>query len=371
MSSESTTILDHILGESEPIARVKGLIRQVAPSDITVLVTGESGSGKELVTSAIHSLSERSRGPLISVNCGAIPEGIFESEVFGHEKGSFTSADQRRQGYFEMADKGTLFLDEIGEMPLQVQVKILRVLETGKFNRVGGSHEIGVDVRVIAATNKDLEMEANRGRFRQDLYFRLKAVNINVPPLRDRPEDIPLLVRHFTREFCTRNNRPCSSIEPHAVDLMKRHYWKGNIRELKNFVESMLALSQDDLVTMEDVRDNLDRQRGSLNLPVIVSKPAEDVDRDMIYSTLLELRYDINSIKALLQQFINQQAKPPEYPTPFSDAQELEAYTLEDVEREQIKKILDEFNGNRRRAADALGIGERTLYRRLKHFGLD
>ncbi|MFN3821022.1 MAG: sigma-54 interaction domain-containing protein, partial [bacterium] len=245
--------LDKIISQSPLMKEVKRVIEQVAASDITVLITGESGTGKELVARAIHSLSPRRKGPLLTVNCGAIPEGIFESEIFGHEKGAFTTALERRRGYFEQADKGSIFLDEIGEMPLPVQVKLLRVLDMGTFMRVGGSGEIKVDVRIIAATNKDLGLEVARGRFRQDLFYRLKAVNIILPPLRDRPEDIPLLVEHFAQEFAQRNRHPLPKFEPEAMELLQKQHWAGNVRELKNFIESLLALSRNEVITEEEI----------------------------------------------------------------------------------------------------------------------
>jgi len=364
----SVNPLDEILGVSSVVQQIKALIRQVAPSDITVLISGESGTGKELVARAIHYLSGRRRESTVSVNCGAIPEGIFESEIFGHEKGSFTSADHRRQGYFEMADKGTLFLDEIGEMPIQVQVKMLRVLETGSFLRVGGSSEIKVNVRVLASTNKDLGLEVTRGRFRQDLYYRLKAVNITVPPLREREEDIPLLAEHFARAFALKNNRPEPIFEPIVADILQRQYWAGNVRELKNFVESLVALSQGNVITAEDVRMRLGDETFSPNLPVVVNRSALDLDQELIYRTLLELRQDLNGIEGLLQQLLQTQAGEVQYS--FSGAEDVEAYSIDELEREQIRRALIDFKGNRRLAAEALGIGERTLYRKIKQYRL-
>ncbi|MDP8240057.1 MAG: sigma-54 dependent transcriptional regulator [Candidatus Hatepunaea meridiana] len=360
--------LDEMLGSSTRLQQVKALIQQVAGSDINVLITGESGTGKELVARAIHYHSKRRNGPLVSPNCGAIPEGIFESEIFGHEKGSFTSAGQRRQGYFEMADQGTLLLDEIGEMPLQVQVKMLRVLESGSFLRVGGSHEVNVDVRVIAATNKDLGLEVGQGRFRQDLYYRLKAVNINVPPLRERLEDIPMLIDHFTYLFAQKNNRTIPVIESEAFEILNRQYWAGNIRELKNFIESMVALGHRNTITGEDVRIRLSNEMSSANLPVIVTKPTAELDRELVYHTLLELKHEMTNVKMLLQQLLRD--KPIEMNYPFSSAEEVEAYSLDELEKEQIKRALMDFGGNRKQAADALGIGERTLYRKIKQYNL-
>ncbi len=360
--------LDEIIGLSPAISQVKSLIRQVASSDITVLIAGESGTGKELVARAIHYLSGRRKGPLVSLNCGAIPEGIFESEIFGHEKGSFTSADHRRQGYFEMADKGTLLLDEIGEMPLQVQVKILRVLEMGRFLRVGGSREIEVNVRVIASTNKDLGSEVTYRRFREDLYYRLKAVNITMPPLRERTEDVILLAKHFIREFARKNKRPEPIIENGALDILSRQYWAGNVRELKNFIESLIALGHGGAITTEIVRMRLGSDQGNPNLPVIVSRPTADLDQELIYRTLLELKHEMNSIKGLLQQLLLADQSEVDYR--FSSAEDVEAYSLDELEKEQIKRALIDFEGNRRKAAKALGIGERTLYRKIGQYNI-
>lgn len=383
-----------ILGNSPGIEQVKTLIHQVAPSDITVLITGESGTGKELVAKALHNLSHRSNGPLITVNCGAIPEGIFESEVFGHEKGSFTSADQRRKGYFEMADRGTLFLDEIGEMPLPVQVKLLRVLETGKFPRVGGSTEISVDVRIVAATNRDLGLEVNRGGFRNDLFYRLKAITIPIPPLRDRPEDVITLVKHFAKMFAHRNGRPEPVIESDALNQLRGYYWQGNVRELKNFIESLVALNTENRITGEDVRRRKDTDQFHSNLPVLVSKTEEQSDRDLIYRTLLELKHEIDVVKGLVQQVLIENRH--EVRQPFTVAEEIETFSYEESERngalrndseseadnvkkhlsldelecEQIKRTLYEFNGNRKLTAKALGISERTLYRKIRQYNL-
>jgi DNA-binding NtrC family response regulator len=351
------------------VVQLKSLIRQVAASDITALITGESGTGKELVARAIHELSPRRRAPMVTINCGAIPEGIFESEVFGHEKGSFTSADQRRQGYFEMADKGTIFLDEIGEMPLAVQVKLLRVLEAGRFLRVGGSRELQVDVRVIAATNKDLGVEVTVGRFRSDLFYRLKAVSINLPPLRERPEDIPTLARHFARDFSVRNNRPEPQFEPEALHLLKRGYWSGNVRELKNLVESFVALSPAPIIRAEIVRARLGSEAASPNLPMIVTRSSRELDNDLIYRTLLDLRQEISALRGSLQQLLV--ARGQEIDTHFAAAEVAETLNLGESEREQIRKALAKHQGNRRESARALGIGERTLYRKIKLFGLE
>lgn len=386
--------LKFIVGESPVIQYVKSLIRQVAPTDVTVLITGESGTGKELVAKGIHALSNRASGPLMTLNCGAIPEGIFESEIFGHEKGSFTSADQRRKGYFEMADGGTLFLDEIGEMPLSVQVKILRVLETGTFLRVGGSKELSVNVRIIAATNRDLSVEALKGRFRQDLFYRLKAISINLPSLRERPEDIPMLVNYFGREFALRNGREAPHFSSEAIDLISGTPWRGNVRELKNFIESLIALTHEQSIESEHVRLRLGQEKITYNLPVPISDNASDQHSELTYRTLLEIKRDISLLKGMVQKLTEFAARntgsqfsasvedvpylpiEPEQRRARVDKNEImsnfsenhQPSSLEEMEKEQIKRILQEYNGNRRATAEALGIGERTLYRKIRQY---
>lgn len=356
-----------LIGNSEAIRNIQTLIKQVAPTDISVLITGESGSGKEVAAELIHHYSRRASQPLITVNCGAIPEGIFESEVFGHEKGSFTGADRQRRGYFELADNGTIFLDEIGEMPLNSQVKILRILENGTFMRVGGTAEIQVDVRVIAATNRDIAGEVASGQFRSDLYYRLKAVNIWLPPLRERREDIPLLAEYFIEDFCRRNHIPKPQITPDAMELLSERKWEGNVRELKNFIESLVTLERSGIFT----RDSILRLAGgnsapsqdagiSLNLPVFARRTPEQMERELLYRTLMDLRREIWELKQMVADLPGQK----DYGV------EIRSQSLEDMEREQIKSALQQFNGNRRLAAESLGIGERTLYRKIREWGL-
>lgn len=360
--------LDIILGISPAILQLKSLIRQVAPTDITVLITGESGTGKELAARSIHEISRRRDKPMVTVNCGAIPEGIFESEIFGHEKGSFTSAAQQHHGYFEMADRGTLFLDEIGEMPLHTQVKLLRVLETGRFLRVGGSDVVSVDVRVVAATNKDLAAEVNRGKFREDLFYRLKAISVPMPALRERAEDIPLLIDYFTREFSYKSKRQVPDYDPAAIDILSQNYWAGNVRELKNFVESLVALSTGSYISRDDIRSRMSYETHSQNLPILAPRMTEELDREVIYHTLLELRREVVSLKDMIRDLL--QSRPREVDYIYPNAEDVETYSLDEVEKEQIRKTLASYNGNRRKAADALGIGERTLYRKIKQYNL-
>jgi DNA-binding NtrC family response regulator len=363
--------LHKLIGLSEAIQNIRALIKQVAPTDISILITGESGTGKEVVAELIHHNSPRSEKPLITVNCGAIPEGIFESEVFGHERGSFTGADKQRKGYFELADGGTIFLDEIGEMPLQAQVKILRILETGEFMRVGGNTNINVDVRVITATNRDIAGAVVRGEFRSDLYYRLKAVNIHLPSLNERREDIPLLVEHFIADFCQHNHIPVPEITEEGLELLVEHRWEGNVRELKNFVESLITLERGRIFNRENISRLLNAQQTSASsqLPVFMPRYQEQVEREMLYRTLMDLRREIWELRLMLQELLEHQARVEVYPRRRTSG-EVRSLSLEEMEKEQIRRALEKHHGNRRLAAKALGVGERTLYRKLKEYGL-
>lgn len=363
--------LQDILGESAGIKQVLQIVRQVAPSDISVMITGESGTGKELVASAIHALSHRRDKPLMTVNCGAIPEGIFESEIFGHEKGAFTSADKMRRGYFELANGGTVFLDEIGEMPLSAQVKILRILETGEFMRVGSGEVLNTDVRILAATNRDLAEAVSGGEFRQDLYFRLKAVNIVIPPLRERREDIPLLADHFVQGFCEKNNIPAPQITDDGYRALQNYYWEGNVRELRNTLESMVILERGQVLDAETIQRHFSGQRvGGPLLPVHVGKSSEQLEREMIYHVLLDMKREIGEIREMLMSGgVPRYAGRWQRGMMIEDAKEIPV-SLEEAEKEQIQRALEEFGGNRRKTAEALGIGERTLYRKIKQYGL-
>lgn len=361
-----------IIGDTPQMQQVKAIIQQVAPADITVMISGESGTGKELVARAVHQVSNRSQKPLVTVNCGAIPEGIFESEVFGHVRGAFTSADRTRKGYFEMADGGTVFLDEIGEMPTEAQAKILRILELGEFMKVGSSTSEKVDVRVIAATNRDLAEAVSMGEFRQDLYFRLKAVNIHLPPLRERKDDIEQLAEYFIADVSDKNGLPSAKLTPGALMLLKNAYWEGNVRELKHFLESLIVLERTEIIDEELVSSHLRQAQAKSDfLPVHVPRRAGQVDFDLLLPLLLELKRDIGEIKMMLQR------SGPSVPIQpnhwYSDREifpEDAQVSLEDMEREQIAKTLREVRGNRRKAAEALGISERTLYRKIKEYDL-
>ncbi|MGB6123378.1 MAG: sigma-54 dependent transcriptional regulator, partial [Bacteroidota bacterium] len=295
----------NIVGQSVAMHEIVDVVAQVGPTDITVLITGESGVGKEVVAKAIHASSGRRKKPLVSVNCGAIPEGIIESELFGHERGSFTGASEQRKGYFELAHSGTIFLDEIGELPLAAQVKFLRVLENGEFLRVGSSVPRRVDVRIIAATNKDMETEVRQNRFRQDLYFRLRSVNIVVPPLRERPEDILIFFDKFVDETCAKHGIKFRGISDDAAELLKEYHWPGNVRELRNVVESMLVLERGKFIEADVARKYLKEYRviqEERHLPVPVGKSVEQAERELILRALLDIKGNIMELRNIVIQ---------------------------------------------------------------------
>ncbi|MDH7514797.1 MAG: sigma 54-interacting transcriptional regulator [Bacteroidota bacterium] len=371
--------LEHgIIGRSTEILEIVDTVRQVAPTDITVLITGESGTGKEVIARAIHKASKRAGRRFVAVNCGAIPEGILESELFGHEKGAFTGAVESRKGYFEIADGGTIFLDEIGDTPISTQVKLLRILETGEFMRVGSSEQRRTDVRVIAATNKDLEQEVRARRFRQDLYYRLRSVNIRIPPLRERRSDIRLLVEAFLEEGRRKDPSNAIRLSEDALSALENHSWPGNVRELRNLIESLFVLERDKLVDAAVIYRYLPPlEPGESNrpLPIALGKTPEQAERELIFRALWELRTGIEEIKKLLLPVVmySPRALPPsgnreiaEKPVPEFD----DSMTLEEMEKVLISRVLAKFNGNRRMAARALDISERTLYRKIREFGL-
>jgi transcriptional regulator with PAS, ATPase and Fis domain len=362
---------DHgIIGQSPEIQEIVDVIRQVAPTDITVLISGESGVGKEVIMNALHAASGRAKKALVKVNCGAIPEGLIESELFGHEKGSFTSAMDTRKGYFEIADGGTIFLDEIGETPLGTQVKLLRVLENGEFMRVGASIPRTADVRVIAATNKNLEHEVQQKRFRADLYFRLRSVNIYVPPLRNRKEDIPLLVDHIIKEFTDKNYTTFEGFTNEATEVLLNYDWPGNVRELRNVLESMVVLENGKKITGDDVRKYL-RTQGvetlERNLPVRSNKTVEQAERELIYRALLDLKTNIIELKDILSQ----RTTATNGNNGHKEAVEVNSgLSLDEMERRMVRNALERHRGNRRLAAKELNISERTLYRKIKDLKL-
>ena len=377
-----------IIGTSEGIEQVLEMIAQVAPVDISVLITGESGTGKEMVAKAIHKQSRRSSKPLVTVNCGAIPEGIIESELFGHKKGAFTGAAEDRKGYFEEADNGTVFLDEIGEMPVETQVKLLRVLESGEFMRVGDAKTRKVDVRMIAATNKNLAEESDKGRFRRDLYYRLRTVTIDIPPLRQRLEDIDLLTERFALLFSRSNDIVFRGFSTDAIRVMKQYDWPGNIRELRNFVESVILLEKGNKISSEMVLKHLEPMVGgtSSNLPVPVDKSSGQAERELILQQLLFLRQDMREIKGLFSGGqidrsgevgyidsgggLNFSALEGDVGNLIKSAA-IGDMSVKDLEAELISRTLKKFNNNRRKTARALGISERTLYRKINDYGLE
>lgn len=357
-----------IVGKSKEIRDLVDITMQVAQSDISVLITGESGVGKEIFARAIHNYSKRANKELVSVNCGAIPEGLLESELFGHKKGSFTGAVDDRKGYFEIADGGTLFLDEIAEMPLMTQVKLLRVLETQEFMRIGGETVTKVDVRIIAATNKDLQREVDSKKFRHDLYFRLKAVTLNIPPLRNRRGDIILLASSFLKNYSQANNYPGLTITKSGAEILVNYDWPGNIRELKNVVETAAALSKTGILDAESFNQLLTSAQNDdefRNLPVHVNRPLESLDREMIYRALIEIKKDLMDLKEFATKNQN------DIGNSAGTQNVSEVLSLDKLEKQAIQNALTFTKHNKRKAAKLLGISERTFYRKLKDYELD
>ena len=382
-----------IVGRSESIKQVLEMVAQVAPVDISVLITGESGTGKEIFAKAIHQNSKRSHEPMVTVNCGAIPEGIIESELFGHKKGAYTDAKGDRKGYFETANKGTIFLDEIGETPLETQVKLLRVIESGEFMPVGESKIKKTDVRIVAATNKDLSELVSKGKFRQDLFYRLNTVSIMLPSLNQRVEDIALLVERFALEFTRNNDMLYRGFVPEAIRLMKSHLWKGNIRELKNFVESIIVLEKGERITSEMVEMQLGNKERDISkndaLPVLTNQPTDTAERELILRQLFLLRQDVEFLKQLAspsqstvgtintslidtdKDRIESNLHIDEDSEFFIKNSSIGDMTIEDLEKEAIIRTLKFFSNNRRASAKSLGMSERTLYRKINQYGLE
>ncbi|MBN1541331.1 sigma-54-dependent Fis family transcriptional regulator [candidate division KSB1 bacterium] len=367
-----------IFGRSNRMRQLLETIDQVAPTELSVLITGESGTGKELVAKAIHGASRRRDQSLISVNCGAIPEGILESELFGHEKGSFTGAVGLRKGYFEMANRGSIFLDEIGELPVSTQVKLLRVLESSEFMRVGGTESIQVNVRFIAATNKDLESEVAKGHFREDLYYRLNAMHIRVPALRERPEDIPLLVNKFALDFSRDNHIEFRGFDNEALALMKSFHWPGNIRELKNLVEKIIVLEKGEQIGAGQLKKYLPMAASSSNLPSVVKKSVDEMEREFLFRILLEIKSEIAQLRDMIAGSSFRSYVPALReltPVVFeNDSEESDENppdgSVADMERQLIQETLHKTGGNKRKAARMLGLSERTLYRKIKRYGI-
>ncbi len=357
---------NNIIGRSPKMREVLDLVTQIAPTNSTVLLTGESGTGKELIARAIHQVSPRRNELFVAVNCGALPETLLESELFGHEKGSFTGAISRRAGHFELANHGSLLLDEIGEMSPSTQVKLLRVLEEREFMRVGGQKIIKVDVRVIAATNRDLLTEIAEGTFRQDLYYRLKVVTISLPPLRQHRDDIPLLIERFSRELEREHNTTFVGFSQSALGILKLFDWPGNIRELRNFVESMVVLYPHIEILPADLPPMFSEATPELLLPVHSGRSREEVEREIIYKSLISLREDVHELRGLVERMWQMIQHPPIQPEAVVES----GRSIAEVEEEMIRMTLRDKNGNRRDTARILGISERTLYRKMEKYGI-
>ena len=397
-----------IIGNSPGLNRAIEVAVQVAPTDLSVLITGESGTGKEIFPQIIHQFSGRKHGKYIAVNCGAIPEGTIDSELFGHEKGSFTGALADRKGYFQEADGGTIFLDEIGELPLSTQVRLLRVLETGEFIKVGSSKVIKTNVRVIAATNLDIPRAIENGKFREDLYYRLNTVPVSMLPLRERPEDIYLLFRKFARDFAEKYRMPSISLDDSARILLKSYRWPGNVRQLKNITEQISIIEQNREISAEVMRNYLPADH-SKNLPALFSKTEENTfsnEREILYKVLFDMKRDMTDLKKLVLDLMDTRESPisgdqaqiirklyktesgnfiPDEPVAshvrfepvekvnIQDTEEFveESLSLEDKEVELIRKALEKHKGKRKYAAQELGISERTLYRKIKEYDIN
>ncbi len=381
-----------IIGNNPELLRAIDVALQVAPTDLSVLITGESGVGKESFPQIIHQYSSRKHSQYIAVNCGAIPEGTIDSELFGHEKGSFTDAKDLRKGYFEVADGGTIFLDEVGELPLSTQVRLLRVLESGEFMKVGSSKMQKTNVRIVAATNVNLAEAVSHHKFREDLYYRLCTVPMFIPPLRERGEDVLLLFRKFAADCADKYRMPAIHLDDDARQLLLSYRWPGNVRELKNIVERISVIEETRDITAVVLRIHLPNIAIE-KLPVLANRHTDDQkifssEREILYQVLFDLKKDVNDLKKLVHDIMNGnvQLEPIEqtvftatavhqsnkHHPPIQDAETVEeALSLEDVEKEMIRKSLDRHGGKRKNAAAELQISERTLYRKIKEFGLE
>jgi transcriptional regulator with PAS, ATPase and Fis domain len=401
-----------IIGNFEGLNRAIDIAVQVSPTDLSVLITGESGTGKEIFPQVIHSYSTRKHGQYIAVNCGAIPEGTIDSELFGHEKGSFTGASDSRKGYFEVADGGTIFLDEVAELPLSTQVRLLRVLETGEFIRVGSSKVQKTNVRVIAASNVEVPRAIDNGKFREDLFYRLNTVPIKVPALRDRGEDIFLLFRKFAVDFAEKYRMPAIRLDSEAKNILLNYSWPGNVRQLKNITEQISIIENEREIVALNLRNYLP-DYGGVKLPAVIRKDDDksfSSEREILYKILFEMKSDMNDLKKLVFDLIrrgeidvtyqetnsraiknlfreakeepNSQNEPENTSADFpshntmnniQDTEEIieESLSLADKEVEMIKKALEKYNGKRKMAAGELGISERTLYRKIKEYGIE
>lgn len=390
-----------IIGNSPLLDHAIDIARQVAPTDLSVLITGESGTGKEIFPQIVHFLSSRKHGPNISVNCGAIPEGTIDSELFGHEKGAFTGAHESRKGYFEVVNGGTIFLDEVAELPLMTQVRLLRVLETGEFIRVGSSKMQKTNVRVVAATNVNIPEAIERGKFREDLYYRLNTVPIHVPPLRDRKEDIYLLFRKFAADFADRYKMPVIHLQPEAQRLLVEYRWPGNVRQLKNVTEQLSILEQSKEISADTLMKYLPGDMGK-SLPMVLRDEAKNggefSERELLYKVLFDMKKDLTELKKVVATMMsggtmNIQDTPiyeneifqhrdqeiietepgvtiSAQPLKIDAHEEMvdEPLSLSEKEKEMIRKAIQKHKGKRKEAARELGISERTLYRKINEY---
>ena len=394
-----------IIGTNDVLDRAIFKAMQVAPTDISVLVTGESGVGKEAIPKIIHHLSHRKHAPLVAVNCGAIPEGTIDSELFGHEKGSFTGATGARKGYFEEADNGTIFMDEVGELPMGTQVRLLRVLENGEIIRVGSSKAQKVNVRVVGATNADMLRGIEKNQFREDLFYRLNTVEINLPPLRDRKGDIHLLFRKFAQDFAQKYRVPGVRLSNEAIRVLEAYRWPGNIRQLRNLVEQLCVIENDKEIDAEVLKNyipEIDRSNLPARMETPVSKGEFKTEREILYKVLFDMRSDISNLKTAVQSIIkggplNENTDEhsiiphedlsnmePISPSLEKNHEEISQETLDlepseesnsnlslqDLEIEMIKRAIERHRGRRKEAAEELGISERTLYRKIKQYDL-
>nr|WP_321436407.1 sigma-54 dependent transcriptional regulator [uncultured Bacteroides sp.] len=391
-----------IIGNTETLNRAIDIAIQVAPTDLSVLITGESGVGKESFPQIIHQHSRRKHGQYIAVNCGAIPEGTIDSELFGHEKGAFTGAIGERKGYFGEADGGTIFLDEVGELPLPTQARLLRVLESGEFIKVGSSKVQKTDVRIVAATNVNLSEAISSGKFREDLYYRLNTVPIQIPALRERPEDIVLLFRKFASDFAEKYRMPAIQLSEEAKRALVTYPWPGNVRQLKNITEQISIIETNREITPAILQTYLPHQQQE-KLPMIFGGNKQhktfESEREILYQVLFDMRQDVTELKKLVHEIMTDKQQPvvtpqsvvnnvptinlPSNNIPTShpiqeeeDIQDTEEYveeslSLDDLEKEMIRKALDKHHGKRKNAAKDLNISERTLYRKIKEYGLD
>jgi len=380
-----------IIGNTPQLERAIDVALQVAPTDISILVFGESGTGKENIPKIIHQNSKRKHNPYIAVNCGAIPEGTIDSELFGHVKGSFTGAHDSRKGYFEAADGGTIFLDEVGELPMSSQARLLRVLESGEFIKVGSSKEQRTDVRIIAATNINIQEAVKKGKFREDLYYRLNTISIQLPPLRKRGNDIHLLFRKFAADFADQYNTPPIQLSEDAIEILKQYSWPGNIRQLRNFVAQLSVIEKERMLTGATLEELLPKSSASTPVLFEDKNKADLSEREILYKVLFDMKRDLTELKKitfdLIQKEGNTEIMNTINPSVFDDNNDHniiiasndsanntieveESLSLFDQEKRLIEKSLLKHKGKRKNAAAELGISERTLYRKLKEFGL-